>query len=493
MVEAPTKTPGPLRRLGSALKSAFGFSGHPGPLVPGYGATRVNDGWISCAWPMNYGQVGYDPTIAGYDDVVYACIQLYARTIAQLPGYHKRTGADGGDVIIDNDALARVLKAPNPYQTKSDFLYNLVWGHLETGNSYAIGTRNNRFEVTRLDLVNPWSTRPIVNRETGDVFYSIGTNELVDPLLDPGLGVSRWILPSEDVIHVRSHCPWHPLIGESPLIAAGAAVAIHAGSQANFAAFQANQGRPSGVIYTDMKMTKAQIDELRNAWNEATKGNRAGGTPILTSGLKWQQVTVNAQDAETSDQMKQAVAAISRIFGVPLALINDMSGATQTNVEQLMAMWLRQGLGYEVDVIEEQFDRLFEIQLSKDFTEFDVEALLRPDWKTRIEALASGVQGAIYAPNEARAKEGLKAVPNGDQPRVQQQLVTLDWEPPEPNEPAAAAAAEDNAGEGAGDGKVTAAATARPVTAAIPPRAKSCLPNSCFRERSSGLARRPAP
>jgi HK97 family phage portal protein len=449
------KAPGPLTRLGRAIARGFGFgfTGRPGPLVPGFPAAHVNDGWISCAWPLNYGQVGYDPTMAGYDDCVYACIQLYARTIAQLPGYHKRTQADGGDIIIQNDALARVLRAPNPYQTKSDFLYNLVWQHFETGNAYAIGTRNARFEVTRLDLTNPWSTRPVVNRETGDVFYSIGSTELIDPLLDPGLGESRFILPAEDVIHVRSHCPYHPLIGESPLIAAGAAVAIHTGSQANFAAFQQNQGRPSGVIYTDQKLTKPQIAELREAWNEATTGHNMGKTPILSAGLKWQQVTMSADDAETSDQMKQAVAAISRIFGVPLALINDMTGATQTNVEQLMAMWLRQGLGYEVDVIEEQFDRLFDIQQGADFTEFDVEALLRPDWKTRIEALARGVQGAIYAPNEARAKEGLKAVPNGDQPRVQQQLVTLDWEPPEAPDPADKPGAGDGEGDGTGDGQ----------------------------------------
>jgi hypothetical protein len=130
-----------------------------------------------------------------------------------------------------------------------------------------------------------------------------------------------------------------------------------------------------------------------------------------------------------------------------------MTGATQTNTEQLMAMWLRQGLGYEVDVIEEQFDRLFDIQLSKDYTEFEVDALLRPDWKTRIEALARGVQGAIYAPNEARAKEGLKAVANGDQPRVQQQLVTLDWEPPEPAAPGGGGnGGGDGGGDGSGDG-----------------------------------------
>jgi hypothetical protein len=50
---------------------------------------------------------------------------------------------------------------------------------------------------------------------------------------------------------------------------------------------------------------------------------------------------------------------------------------------------------------------------------------LRSAFKDRIDGLARGVQGGIYAPNEARELEGLKAVKFGDEPRVQQQVVPL--------------------------------------------------------------------
>ena len=53
------------------------------------------------------------------------------------------------------------------------------------------------------------------------------------------------------------------------------------------------------------------------------------------------------------------------------------------------------------------------------------QALLRSALKDRIEALARGVQGGIFAPNEARQQEGLDAVEFGDEPRVQQQVVPL--------------------------------------------------------------------
>jgi hypothetical protein len=83
-----------------------------------------------------------------------------------------------------------------------------------------------------------------------------------------------------------------------------------------------------------------------------------------------------------------------------------------------------------------------------EYVEFDTAALLRSAQKDRIDALARGVQGGIYAPNEARQSEGLDRVAYGDEPRVQQQVVPLSAAgsipaPPRPNAPPAAPAAAE--------------------------------------------------
>ena len=130
--------------------------------------------------------------------------------------------------------------------------------------------------------------------------------------------------------------------------------------------------------------------------------------------------------------LKYSTADIARVFGVPLAMINDMTGATYNNTEQLIMTWLRMGLGFYLEHIELAFDQLFEIERSDDFTELDIKALLRPDFKSQIEGLSKAVTGGLYAPNEARRELSLPRVPNGDEPRVQQQMVPLSWEPPEP-------------------------------------------------------------
>ena len=116
-----------------------------------------------------------------------------------------------------------------------------------------------------------------------------------------------------------------------------------------------------------------------------------------------------------------------------------------------MAEWLSSGLGWLINHIEVAFDQFFGLDVvpaGREWTEYDTRILLRAAFKERVEGLVRGVQGGVFSPNEARELEGYKAVEAGDEPRVQQQLVPLSWEPPKPA-PAAPvqetpAAANDN-------------------------------------------------
>lgn len=422
------------------------WSGSPGP--PGGTMYATNEGWISSSWGMNFGQLAYDPIKGGWNSVVYACICRYAFTIAQLPGYHQRALDNNGTETIITSALSRILKKPNAYQTRSDFMRNMVFSLLAEGNSYAVGLRNNRQEVAELHQMPSSGCRVLYGPpfdgapygQPGEIFYSIGGNPILNFWDDPAYASGqRWIVPQRDILHFCGPSrPDDPLRGESPLVAGGLPVALSSGAGGMLAGFFANAARPSGVLSTDLTLTKEQVTELRARWNEHTTGAGAGGTPILTAGLKWDKVSLSAQEMQIAEQMKMSKEDIAMIFGIPLALINDMSGATWNNTEQLIMAWLRMGLGYYVDQIELAYDRMFQIELTPEYTYLDIdEALLRPDFKTRIEGLKNAVQGGIYSPNEARKREGLPKAKDGDEPRVQQQVVPLSaWDAAPPKTPA---------------------------------------------------------
>jgi phage portal protein BeeE len=127
------------------------------------------------------------------------------------------------------------------------------------------------------------------------------------------------------------------------------------------------------------------------------------------------------------------------VFRVPLFMLGNMDKATFANVEQMMRSFLAGGLGFYLQNIETKINHFFNLP-PDERVRFDVEGgLLRTEFRDRIEGLVRGVQGGVYAINEARRREGLPAVDNGDGPLVQQQMVSLEYaasQTVEPVEPA---------------------------------------------------------
>jgi HK97 family phage portal protein len=397
------------------------------------GAPRPGPWWLpvtgsllGAEWNMqNFWQCGWSPTAPARSAIVEACISAYAQTIAMCPGDHWRLNKKGGKERVKSSALSRILRKPNDYQSPSDFMLNLVHSLYSEGNAYAWAWRNDRYEVESLHLMRSQWTRPTVG-EGGEVFYTMGGNAVVQRM--PELLDQPIMVPQRDVLHVRLHTttrqPW-PLLGETPITAAIAEVMANDAIMQQQMNFYINQARPSAVLSTDLVLDKDQTQALRDRWNEQARGLAAGNTPILTAGLKVQPWGVHAKDADLAEIMKLTEQHIALVYRIPLQILGMGSG-TYGSTEALMSAWIASGLGFALNHVEDAFGRLFALKGQPDeYVEFDTTALLRSAMKDRIEALARGVQGGIYAPNEARAMEGLEEKPYGDEPRTQQQVVPL--------------------------------------------------------------------
>ena len=134
------------------------------------------------------------------------------------------------------------------------------------------------------------------------------------------------------------------------------------------------------------------------------------------------------EDAQIVDQLKLNDRTIAAVFGVPAILLGITDTATQKSAEALMNEWLASGLGFIITHIEQAFDRfigLDKVPAGREWTELDTRVLLRSMFTERMDGLTKAVMGGILGPNEARALEGYKAVKDGDEPRVQQQVVPL--------------------------------------------------------------------
>lgn len=437
-----------LARLKSAVAGArAGWGGVGGPV------NWTQNGGIPVSWSPNWWQQGFNPLRGGESATVNACVNAYAMTIAQLPGGHFRKipGAHGAAEPVTNSPVARVLREPNGYQTRSDFVLNLVTQLLFYGNAYAWAEREGG-QVAALHLMPPRAAEPYIEPESRAVFYRVTGNDLA--------GQFAGLAPARDVLHVRCRVhPDRPLHGITPITWAAMARDANVAIAASQAAFFTNASQPSGFLSTKERLTPEQMATLRAAWEDRATGMAMGTVPILGGGMEFQQMGITSQDAQLVEAFGMTVADIARAFAVPVPIIGDLSNATFNNVENLIALWLSQGLGFYLEHIELALDKFFGLGPGE-YVEFDADTLMRTAFRDRIEGLARAVAGGLYSPDEARGREGLPPAPDGwgEEPRLQAQVVPLsaagDIGPSAPAAPALPPPDEGDDGEGgdSGDG-----------------------------------------
>jgi HK97 family phage portal protein len=401
-----------------------------GATRPGPWHLPLSGGWLSAEdgqyW--NFWQMGRDVQSIGRSAIVEACISAYAQTAAMCPGDHWRATAKGGRERVDNSAASRLLRKPNAYQSISDFQLNLTRDLYSDGNAYALALRNDRFEAEEFHLMHAGLSRPMLSVD-GDIFYSLAGNDVIARQLG-GTTTQTIMVPGRDVLHVRLNArrgrePW-PLIGESPLAATYGDLITQNAILASQSQFYLNQARPSAVLSTDLTLSREQVEDLRQRWNDQSQFLKTGGTPILTSGLKVNPWNVSSRDAQMAEFLKISEEHIALAYRIPLQVLGLGGSSPGSNTEVLMRMWIATGLGFALNHIEEAYGQFFRLRgQPHEYIELSTDSLLRSNYKDRIDALARAVQGGIMAPNEARESESLDAVPFGDEPRVQQQVVPL--------------------------------------------------------------------
>jgi HK97 family phage portal protein len=233
------------------------------------------------------------------------------------------------------------------------------------------------------------------------------------------------MIPSRFIIHHRSPLlAAYPLVGLTPIFAAAASSAVGLHILANSQKLFSNQSRPGGVLTAPGRISKDTAARLKEDWDAGYGGDRYGKTAVLPEGLKWETMTMTAQDAELIAQLRWSVEDVGRVFRVPPFMLGDTSKTTYRNSEQLARSYLTGCLGYHVESLEQRFARAFEFPDDWELR-FDLSTLLRAEIDVRFTAYTQALNAGWMTPNEVRAGEGLEPVEGGDEPHLQQQYIPL--------------------------------------------------------------------
>lgn len=404
-------------KLATRLKSWLGLGGGEASYRQGYGVSEYGNWFaldpLAAGWQRN---LEIDHYGLRQIPVVAAARHLYRSAFAQMRAEHHRHAADGTVENVRTSAASRVLVHPNAYESGAELQARLIDGMILHGEIAVLGLRNERFEIREMHVIPHRSWSMTVDQETKAIYYLVSnTGDLLTPA-DATIAV-----PARDILHLRWATPRHPLIGESPLAAAGLAAGVNVALTRSQATFFNHMRRPSGILTTDMTLTRDQMRQLREAFDEQAKRLDQGGIPILAGGMKFEPMSISSQDAEVIAALRMSNEEIARALGVPPVLLGDLSHATLNNVEQMIHAWLAYSLGGQLERFERAMDRFFGFDSRKDRVEMDLSALLRTDLAARMDALGKGVMGGVLTPNEARRREGLSPLPGGDEAFLQRQ------------------------------------------------------------------------
>lgn len=341
---------------------------------------------------------------------VYRCISLIASDVAKLRVKLVQRDADGIWSETASPAYSPVLRKPNLYQTRIQFFECWMISKLIRGNTYVLKQRDGRGVVTRLHVLDPDRVEPLISK-AGNLFYRLKTDEMV------GLP-DEVIVPGREIIHDRMNPLYHPLVGVSPIYAAGLAAVQGRRIQEESATFFANGAKPGGVLTSDSDIDAADAQQIKADWKTMFSGKNAGNVAVLADGLKYQEIQITAHDSQLIEQLKWSSETVCSVFGVPSYKVGVGTPPSHDNVEAMDTQYYAQCLQTHFEHIELLLDEGLAMPEGLG-TEFDLDDLLRLDSKSQMEVLDKS-KGKMTV-NEQRKRLGLKPVDGGDTVYLQEQ------------------------------------------------------------------------
>ena len=356
---------------------------------------------------------------------VYACVRILAESVASLPLHVYRRGERGNRIKAEDMPLFFLLHdEPNPEMTSFIFRETLMTHLLLWGNAYAQVLRNGKGEVAALYPLLP-GKMSVERDERGQLFYRYTRNDAEPPTME---GNSVILFP-ENVLHIPG-LGFDGLVGYSPISMTRNAIGLAMAAEEYGSKFFANGAAPAGVL--EHPGVIKDVTKLRDSWNSTFGGSaNAGKIGILEEGMHFHPIAMSPQDSQLIETRRYQLDEIARIFRIPPHMIGDLEKSSFNNIEQ-------QGLEFVKYTLDPWVCR-WEAALSKALLSreerrqyeirFNVDGLLRGDYKSRMEGYAVGINNGFMCPNDARRLENMDLIPpekGGDNFLIQGAMIRLE-------------------------------------------------------------------
>ena len=345
---------------------------------------------------------------------VLACLRVRVETFASLPCHVYVANGDERSVARGDPIDSILSRSPNGFMTPYDFWSWKQYSEDVHGNAYALKVKTSTGRVTALHPLDS-SAMQVVNSGMRLVYRYSGDRDVP----------AQEFLPM-DIVHFRGTIPDGPYKGASLVDATTKTLGLGAEAEQFFHNLLKNGTHFPNYFEADKDVTERGIKDLREQLDGFSGLFEAGRTRVFPSGIHLKQNEMSLRDMDFAPQLRWNLEQVSRIWRVPLPLVNDLTHGTYTNSEQA-AQWLEQ---YTISPICASTEQRINASLiggdGSRYLKFNMDSLRRGDYKTRTEGYQRMVNMGAMTRNEVRAKEDMNPLEGLDKPIISLANGTID-------------------------------------------------------------------
>lgn len=350
-----------------------------------------------------------DVTLQGHE-AIYAAVTRIANTVASIP-VHVYKGWERQDT----HPLEKLLNlSPNPSMSAYIFKQTMEAFRNTEGMAYALIIRNGLGKITRLDVLDPTRVRPLIERDSREIWYDITLEGKTYPI--PGY-----------MVLALKHMSANGISGIRPLDVLRGSLDYDA--EVKEISLNQLDGINHGVM---LEVPGQALDETRKAQIVAdfldayeSSGQRV---LVLEGGIKATTFNQSPVDAQLMDVERITRNRVATVYNLPPHMLGDYSDTSFSTAEQQMQEFLQLTI---IPIVQQWEDELNRKLLSDaDYKagyrfRFDTDSLIRADMVAMANKYQMAIRGGWMRMNEVREREGLPPDPNGDELMCARDIIPL--------------------------------------------------------------------
>lgn len=328
------------------------------------------------------------------------CVKILSEDVATLPLFLYKREKKGKIKAQDHNLYDIINSQPNSEMLSINLLEMLMTNILLWGNAYIQKIYNRAGQV--IELWPLYSKYMEAKRDKNEkLFYRYNEPK------------KQRDFSTEEIINITG-LTMDGITGLSILEYARESLGLTMATEKFGSSFFGNGTKPGGVLELPEGGHCKNKDEVRTEWNLLYRGpDNANKIAILDNGMKYKPVGIPPEDAQFLQTRQYQIPEICRWFRIPPHKVADLSNATFSNIEH-------QGIEYVSNTLRPWLVR-FEKSLARGllndqekkeyFIQFNVDALLRGDFTTRMQGYATARQNGWMNANDIRELEDMNPMP----------------------------------------------------------------------------------